>query len=253
LGFLPIEGILQQPINKEMNPKLFVTLAIAVSLFCSSSPQSACADAYTSASYGLSHSKKAFNAHNFDHQKYYAGRALEALEKARGLVGECGCAGAMNSIEDGMKNLEEALDPADWKMGRYYSKRAVENTYSLLENLDLCSMSEDSPAKQSGTDGNNEIRSSASRDLVEGHTEEAIREFEATAREQLEQLNEKIAELCQRLGCDNPLVAMEQAHTELPKGRVFSSLEEAMDHYKAQTIRAYEQAATAMKQCGNYK
>jgi hypothetical protein len=236
-----------------MNPKLIVIFAAVISLFCSSSPQSVCADAYTSASYGLSHSKKAFNAHNFDHQKYYAGRALEALEKTRDLVGECGCTGAMNSIEDGMENLEEALDPTDWKMGRYYSKKAMENAYSVLENLDLCSMSEDSVTEQSETDSDSKTGSSATSDSVEDETEEAIQEFEATAREQLENLNKKIAELCQRLGCDNAKLAMEQTNTDLPQGRVFSSLEEAMDYYKAQTITAYEQAAMAVKQCGDKK
>ncbi|MCX2719432.1 hypothetical protein [Lentiprolixibacter aurantiacus] len=126
-----------------MNPKFLLILTVLVSLICSSTPKSSCADAYTSASYGLSHTKKAFKAHNFDHQKYYAARALEALEKTESLVGDCGCTGAMDAIELGIENLEEAKDPADWKMGRYYSKRAMEKTYSILENLDLCSIAGD--------------------------------------------------------------------------------------------------------------
>lgn len=122
-----------------MNSKLFFILATLIGLIASPSSSTSCEDAYTSASYGLSHVKKAFKAHNFDHQKYYAGRALEALEKTESLMGECGCGGAIDAIEEGVENLEEAMDPADWKMGRYYSKKAMENTYSLLENLDLCS------------------------------------------------------------------------------------------------------------------
>lgn len=97
-----------------------------------------CTNAYASASYSLSHAKRSLNANNFDHQQYYAGRALEAFEKARGLVVSCGCEGSMDAILDGIEHLNDALDPKDWDMGRYYTKKAVADAEALLSALDTC-------------------------------------------------------------------------------------------------------------------
>ena len=83
-----------------------------------------CDDAYSKASYALSHVKKSFSAKNFDHQKYYANKALEALEKAKQYVAVCGCDNALIPILDGIENLEKAMDPRDWEMGRYYSQKS---------------------------------------------------------------------------------------------------------------------------------
>ena len=52
-----------------------------------------CDNTYTSASYALNHAKKSISSKNFDHQKYYAYKALEALEKARKLIELFHCQG----------------------------------------------------------------------------------------------------------------------------------------------------------------
>jgi len=234
-----------------MNSKLFFTLSIFVIILCSNLPKSSCADAYTSASYGLSHSKKAFDAHNFDHQKYYAGRALEALEKTRDLVGECGCTAAMNAIEDGIENMEEALDPVDWKMGRYYTKRAMENSYSILENLDVCSTE---------TETSTESKDAAVDEPTPQITEEAeittvefdqnLEILEQSTQAHLKELNSKIKELCALMGCEDKGFVLEQSEIEKSKDGSFSSLEEAQVFYKNQATKAYQQVASHLQQCG---
>ncbi|PCJ94102.1 MAG: hypothetical protein COA50_13195 [Flavobacteriaceae bacterium] len=98
-----------------------------------------CDNAYSSAGYALSHTKKALKSDNFDHQKYYADRALEAFKKTQKLVESCGCAEALNSILDGVENLESAIDPEDWDAGRYFSKRAFANAQDALTAMDICS------------------------------------------------------------------------------------------------------------------
>jgi hypothetical protein len=117
-----------------MNKILLLTVCLATYTLMGAD----CTDAYASASYSLSHAKRSLNANNFDHQQYYAGRALEAFEKARGLVVSCGCNGSMDAILDGIEHLSEALDPKDWDMGRYYTKKAVADAEALLSALDAC-------------------------------------------------------------------------------------------------------------------
>lgn len=96
-----------------------------------------CDTTYSSASYALNHTKKSFVAKNFDHQKYYAGKALEALEKAQRLVKQCGCNKALSPILQGIENLEKAIGQQDWDMGRYYTKKALKDTQQIIEFLDV--------------------------------------------------------------------------------------------------------------------
>ncbi len=117
-----------------MKNKFLVLFACFLTALCASAN---CNDSYSTASYALNHAKKSFNAKNFDHQQYYANKALEALEKAKKFVEICGCDKALDPIRDGIENLEKAMDQEDWDMGRYYTKKAVENAKSLINELDI--------------------------------------------------------------------------------------------------------------------
>ncbi|MEP0134255.1 MAG: hypothetical protein ABJJ25_08500 [Eudoraea sp.] len=96
-----------------------------------------CDNTYSSASYALNHTKKSISSKNFDHQKYYAYKALEALEKVKNQIAVCGCDNAMDPILDGIENLEKAADPKDFEMGRYYTKKAFGDIQNLISQLDI--------------------------------------------------------------------------------------------------------------------
>lgn len=97
-----------------------------------------CSSAYSQATYALAHTKKSLSSNNFDHQRYYAERALEALEKAKSLVESCGCSDAIPPILDGLDNLKQSTDPADWEAGRFYAQHAYEYLQTLMTKLDIC-------------------------------------------------------------------------------------------------------------------
>ena len=235
-----------KPTSKDMNPKLFIILFAFISYFSFNATTIDCADAYTSASYTLSHSKKAFDAYNFDHQKYYAGRALEALEKTQDLVRECGCEKAIEPIEIGIETLEEAADPTDWKMGRYYSKKAITDTYKILESLDICSMDGESAAS---SDDNLSDDTSTETESPDTEVDQELRAFANSAQDEIVKLNEKIRELSLMLGCDNAQMIIEKTSTELQDGVQFFSLEEAQEYYRAKSIETYQQAVSALQKC----
>lgn len=115
------------------------TIFYLLFIMASATATANCESAYSATTYALSHAKKALNADNFDHQMYYADRALEAFEKTKNLIANCGCSNSMNSILDGLENLKEAISPTDWEMGRHYSKKAYENAQDILSALDTCS------------------------------------------------------------------------------------------------------------------
>lgn len=117
-----------------MKPKFLLSFVfMTATLFASAK----CDNTYSSASYALNHTKKSISSKNFDHQKYYAYKALEALEKVKNQIEVCGCDKAMDPILDGIENLEKASDPKDFEMGRYYTKKAFGDIQNLISQLDM--------------------------------------------------------------------------------------------------------------------
>tara|TARA_R110002020_G_scaffold21009_1_gene71131 strand:- start:102057 stop:102863 length:807 start_codon:yes stop_codon:yes gene_type:complete len=97
-----------------------------------------CGEAYSQATYALNHTKKSLEANNYDHQMYYADRAIEALEKTRSMTETCGCDTTMDYILNGLGDLKKSADPEDWEEGRYFAKKALAEIHSLINAYDIC-------------------------------------------------------------------------------------------------------------------
>ncbi len=225
---------------------------IAILLIClctqTALGNSSCADGYTSASYGLSHSKKSFKANNFDHQQYYAGRALDALEKTRDLVNSCGCDGALISIAAGIENLEKALDPKDWDMGRYFTKRAIADLYSVLENLDLCSMSEETGVSNPNTDTIATKKTSLSPEQQAAHIK-ALEELESAALTEFKELDQTVKKLSALLDCELPQFSIDQIEAKYKDSSYADSLKEMQDELIEDAQTLYKKALEAIEAC----
>ncbi|WP_340074882.1 hypothetical protein [Leptobacterium sp. I13] len=117
---------------------IFSFLSIFAICMFANAIEKGCSQAHSPASYVLSHTKKSLDADNFDHQRYYAERALEALEKTKAIISECGCEEALNAIAKGYENLTKASDPEDWDKGRYYVKKAYADSQDLISSLEVC-------------------------------------------------------------------------------------------------------------------
>ena len=218
---------------------LFAQVAIA---------KSNCEDAYTSASYGLSHSKKAFKANNFDHQQYYAGRALDALEKTRDQVNNCGCDGALVSIASSIENLEKALDPKDWDMGRYFTKRAIADAYSVLENLDICSLPNDTSSSDPNTNITESSDSASTPEQEAAHIK-ALDELESAALTELKQLDQTVQRLSELLDCEVPQFSIDQIKAKYKDTPYADSLDELQDRFVEDVRTLYQKALDAIEDC----
>lgn len=155
-----------------------------------------CTSAYSAASYALAHTKRAFNADNFDHQMLYADRGVEAMEKAKVLIEDCGCQEALTQMVQGMDNLTKAVEPVDWEAGRYYTKIALAHVKSVMGELDRCTASAAAPAESvsyemtASTETNTEYLADNSELASQQEKLEAERR---RLEEQQRQLEEKIA------------------------------------------------------------
>lgn len=117
--------------------KKIYLLLFSLLTFSTASANDNCDLVYTTASYALNHAKSALKANNFDHQKFYSGKALESYEKLLALLQESACEGFEEKVLDILENAEKAADPADWDRGRFYSKKVFQSTQDLISELDL--------------------------------------------------------------------------------------------------------------------
>ncbi len=210
------------------------------------SAQANCTNAYSSASYALAHAKKSLSSNNFDHQRYYAERALTAFEKTEALAANCGCDASSEPIYQGQDNLKKAIDPKDWEMGRYYTKKALANAQDLMAALDRCTSGEDTiieePALPDVT--------AASEELKNPEEMEAQLALKRLAELTLYEFEKSLKELAAILGCNQAIDLRKDftEHTEEELTR--ESLESTQQFYRERTLMIQNRALKAISNCG---
>jgi hypothetical protein len=87
-------------------------------------------------SYIKSQTQKAISAEDLNSSRYYAYKALNAIEKSRKQFEACNCDYAMKSIFEGLENLKKATRVSSLNGTRILLKRALDNTFGSLEALE---------------------------------------------------------------------------------------------------------------------
>ncbi|WP_222984017.1 hypothetical protein [Flagellimonas meishanensis] len=183
-----------------MNTKLRVLCALACVLGMQASFSNQCDSFYSKVTYALNHTKKGLSATNFEHQMYYAERALAALEKGKPFMDDCSCEKAKDKTLDTMETLDKALEPVDWEAGRFFTKKAMGQINELITILDNCTMGVSYPQSVEDSDTvmlehqahGKEDDSVDSENVMEM---EMIRVFEKHASEKLSAAEKAIKEL----------------------------------------------------------
>jgi len=215
-----------------MAPKshVFVVMAFLFALQATYSNQ--CDNFYAKVTYALSHGKKAMDATNFEHQMYYAERALTALEKSEAFMAECSCDKAKNKTLDAMETLDKAIEPVDWETGRFFTKKALAEINELITIIDQCTLGASTTSSIATTEATSynegsEIEETTETATVESMELEMIKVFEKHADDKLqsaEQAISQLVELSNSIGSTpdgsqdpNSLAAHQKAYLEKAK------------------------------------
>lgn len=100
------------------------------------SNQKACDYVGSNLDYIQSQTRKAIDADDLNFTRYYAYKALNAIEKSKTQFNACGCDYALKNINEGLNNLKKATRIGSIKGARILLKRALESTYGSLEALE---------------------------------------------------------------------------------------------------------------------
>jgi hypothetical protein len=214
--------------------------------------QANCTNAYASAGYSLAHAKKSLSSNNFEHQQYYADRSLQAFEKAKLSVEQCGCDASLNPIMDGIENLENALAQTDWDMGRYFTKRALENAQNLLESLDICS-NNDAPDPNT-TSGSTLDETAVQEETLTQNTSlvselESQINFQRSAETDIKTLENAIRELALLFECDKAMQILKGRKVRAEDDLRPETMAETKSFYISQVVSMHNKALFALLEC----
>jgi hypothetical protein len=213
-----------------MAPKSHVLVVLAIFFAFQATYSNQCDNFYAKVTYALSHGKKAMEATNFEHQMYYAERALAALEKSETYMAECSCEKAKNKTLDAMETLAQAMEPADWEAGRFFTKKAIGEINELITIIDQCTLG--TSTNIVATEDTNTYEATVEDETtettsVESMEVEMIKVFEKHAGDKLqsaEQAISQLVELSNSIGSTsggsqdpNSLAAHQKAYLEKAK------------------------------------
>ncbi len=223
---------------------------LAVTL-CSAAGFANCTNAYASAGYTLSHAKKSMEANNFEHQQYYAERALSALEKARDENETCGCPKAVDPILDGIENLKTALSQDKWDNGRYFTKKALEDVEKVLYSLDMCALDEEpqqsaSPKESLTLSGSGPSITDESPNTEEWDTKLSIRQ---AAEEELAAMQKSIKNLAAVFECERARQIAMDRKTKTDQDLQAESVSSLRSFYMSQAVTLHNKALFALLEC----
>lgn len=215
-----------------MAPKSHVLVVLAIFFAVQATYSNQCDNFYAKVTYALSHGKKAMEATNFEHQMYYAERALTALEKSETYMAECSCEKAKNKTLDAMETLEQAIEPADWEAGRFFTKKAIGEINELITIIDQCTLgtstTTEATVEMTTSYEENPVAEGTETESVNSMELEMIKVFEKHADDKLqsaEQAIEQLIELSNSIGSTpinnnqdpNSLSAHQKAYLEKAK------------------------------------
>lgn len=118
--------------------KKYYIFLILITAYFQTSAQTKCADAHSDVIYAYSHVKSAYDANNITHLKHYSQRSLEAFERAKKTLNDCGCEASYNFAYDAHELLQKVETAEIYEDGRFYVKKAREIAKDVINELEIC-------------------------------------------------------------------------------------------------------------------
>jgi len=119
--------------------KTYLMSVIAFILFSSfrvSKTNLECEYAGSNISFAKSQTEKAININDINKARFFAYKALNAIEKSKKQLSICGCAHAEENVEESLKNLKLAIKATSLSSTKILLTRALEYASGGLESLE---------------------------------------------------------------------------------------------------------------------
>lgn len=119
-----------------MNKIYLFICGFALLLFSSFASNLECEYAGSNLGFAKTQTEKAIEISDINKARFYAYKALNAIEKSKKQLKLCGCEYAKEAIEEGLQDLKNATKATSLNSTRIFLSRSLEHTLGSLEALD---------------------------------------------------------------------------------------------------------------------
>jgi hypothetical protein len=113
-----------------------ILYVIVLGLFSSFKPSTACEYAGSNINFVKSQTQRALAEEDINQARYYTYKAVNAIEKSKSQLAECGCQDATLNIVDGLEDLKKATRTSTINATRLLLNRALQNILGGLEAME---------------------------------------------------------------------------------------------------------------------
>jgi hypothetical protein len=133
--------------------------------------QTACEDANSYLVSAYSHVKKAYEANNISHLKYYANRSLQSFKSSKKDLVNCGCTPAIDLSEKAIDLLAKVESAKTYEDGRFFVKRARGISKESMVEIDKCAIANYNKTQASA---NNNVADNANTESLQQEKQQLL-------------------------------------------------------------------------------
>lgn len=119
-----------------MNKTYILISAMALILFSSFTSNMECEYAGSNIGFAKTQTETAITRDDINEARFFAYKALNAIEKSKKQLAECGCEYAEVDLQEGLKNLKLATKATSLNATRIFLERSLEHTLGGLDALE---------------------------------------------------------------------------------------------------------------------
>jgi len=226
-----------------MKTRYFVFYSLLFVIFSSFEVSEECEYAGSNMGYVKTQTKKAIVAKNVSKSHFMAYKAINALEKSKKQVEDCGCSDAFDFMEDALENLKMATRASSLDATRILLNRSLENTLASLQAIE----DHDEHGGSYGTDvlALNTIDAEEANKPVEIISDDALKQKIDVS---LEGYEKSLQTVIETVDCKEALAFARRVYSHCEEELLRENLSEGKKYYN---LRTKEITAKALKELDN--
>ncbi|NHF57892.1 hypothetical protein FK220_000965 [Flavobacteriaceae bacterium TP-CH-4] len=221
-----------------------VSYALIFVLFSAFKPSEACEYAGSNITFVKTQTEKAISKNDLNLTKYHVYKALNAIEKSKKQMKDCGCDYAAIGIEESSYLLKRATKANSLKDSKKLLSRALENT---LESLEALEKHDKHTGHSEAYLAINSIEKEASSvPLVQKPSEAQMKRRIDIA---LEKYRESLNTVVETVDCKDAKAFAERIYQECERALLNADLSEGKKYYNLQTQKITAEALERIGDC----
>lgn len=221
--------------------KNFYPFLVLLVFLCSSFKiEKACEYAESNINFVKEQTEKAIAEADINKVRYFAYKALNAIEKSKEQLSDCGCQYAEQSISESLQNIKLAIKSNTLGNSKDLLSIALENIYSSIDLLE-----DHENHKSQNVDLS---YSSDTEEELNGHIP-SIREIENKIDASLESYRISLAKIVQTVDCAEARAYAQNVYNSCEQELLRTDLTEGKRYYNLQTKDITAEALEQLKDC----